>query len=74
MDLLDELGALEPALEQGVDEHDVGALLADRGERAAAVVEDVEELDPALRVQQAADVLRDLRNVFDDQQAGLIGC
>ena len=74
VDLLDELGALEPALEQGVDEHDVGAQLADRGERAAAVVEDVEQLDPALRVQQAADVLRDLRHVLDDQQAGLVGC
>ena len=73
VDLLDELGALEPALEQGVDEHDVGAQLADRGERPGAVVDHLEQLDPGLRVQQTADVLRDLRNVLDDEQAGLVG-
>ena len=32
VDLLDELGALEPALQQGVDEDDVGPQLADRGD------------------------------------------
>ena len=31
LDLLGELGALDPALQQRVDEHDVGAQLADLG-------------------------------------------
>ena len=73
VDLLDELGALEPALQQGVDEDDVGAQLADRGDRLAAVGRATSSsLTRRLRVQQAADVLRDLRNVLDDQQAGLV--
>ena len=72
VDLLDELGALDPALEQGVDEHDVRAELADLGERLAAVGQDVEQLHGLLRVEQAADVLGDLRHVLDDQQARLV--
>ena len=38
----------------------------------AAVVDDVEQLHPGLRVEQAADVLGDLRNVLDDEQADLV--
>ena len=72
VDLLDELGALDPALEQGVDEDDVGSQLLDRGERLAAVGQDVEELDPRLGVEQTADVLGDLRDILDDQQARLV--
>ena len=37
-----------------------------------AVGQDVEELDPGLRVEQAADVLRDLGDVLDDEQARLV--
>ena len=45
VDLLGELRTLDPTLQQGVDEHDVGSQLADLGERLAAVGDDVEELD-----------------------------
>ena len=44
----------------------------DLGERLAAVGHDVEQLDRLLRVQQAADVLRDLRHVLDDEEANLV--
>ena len=72
VDLLDELGALDPALEQRVDEDDVGPQLPDRGDRPRAVGQHVEQLDPGLGVQQAADVLGDLWHVLDDEQARLI--
>ena len=72
VDLLDELGPLDPALEQGVDQDDVGTDLVDRGDRPAALGQDVEELDPRLGVEQPADVLGDLRHVLDDQQARLV--
>ena len=72
VDLLDELQALDPALEQRVDDDDVGPELADLGDGLAAVGDDVEQLDLSLGVQQAADVLRDLRHVLDDQQANLV--
>ena len=52
--------------------HDVRAELADLVQRACAVGEDVEQLDRLLGVQQAADVLRDLRHVLDDQEARLV--
>ena len=71
-ELLDELGALDPALEQVVDEDDVGPQLADLGQRLAAVADDVEQLHRLLRVEQPADVLRDLGDVLDDQEACLI--
>ena len=75
VELLDELQALDPALEQRVDEDDVGPELLDLGHDLRAVGHDVEQLDAALGVQQAADVLRDLRHVLDEEQAGLItGC
>ena len=72
VDLLDELGALDPALQQGVDEDHVGSELGDLADGLAAVGDDVEQLDGLLRVEQAADVLRDLRHVLDDQEAGLV--
>ena len=72
MDLLDELGPLDPALEQRVDEDDVRAELADLLERLAAIGQHVEELDRLLRVQEPPDVLRHLRHVLDDEQAGLV--
>jgi hypothetical protein len=73
VDLLDELGALHPTLEERVDEHDIRSQLADLGEGLAAVADDVEKLDGRLAVQQPADVLRDLRHVLDDEEPGLIG-
>jgi hypothetical protein len=38
----------------------------------SGVRQDVEQLDRLLRVQQAPDVLRDLRHVLDDQEARLV--
>ena len=72
VDLLDEARALDPALEQRVDEDDVGSELLDLRQRLPALGQDVEQLDLGLRVQKPADVLRDLRHVLDDEQAGLV--
>ena len=72
VDLLDQLGSLDPALEEGVDQDDVGADLVDRRDRPTTLGQDVEQLDPRLRVEQPADVLGDLRDVLDDQQARLV--
>ena len=41
------------------------------GDDLRAVGQDVEELDERLRVEQAADVLRDLGHVLDDEEAVL---
>ena len=71
-DLLDQLGTLDPALEQGVDHDDVRAHLGDRRDRASALGQHFEELDPGLRFEEATDVLSDLRDVLDDQQARLV--
>ena len=70
--ILDQLEALDPALEERVDEDDVGPELPDRGDRPRAVGQHVEELDPGLCVQQIADVLGDLWHILDDEQARLI--
>ncbi len=72
VDQLDELWPLDPTLEQRVDQDDIGAELVDRRDDAASIGQDVEELDPRLRVEQAADVLGDLGDVFDDQEANLV--
>ena len=72
VDHLDELEALDPALQQRVDEDDVGPHLLDRRERPAAVGQDLEELDALLRVEQTADVLGDLWDILDDEQACLV--
>ena len=72
MDHLDELEALDPALQQRVDEDDVRPHLLDRGERTAAVGQDLEELDPLLRVEETTDVLGDLWDILDDEQARLV--
>ena len=73
MDLLDQLGALDPALEQRVDEDDVRAELADLARPPCEPsVRTSSSLTCGLRVQQAADVLGDLRNVLDDEQARLV--
>jgi hypothetical protein len=74
MDHLDQLESLDPALQERVDKDDVRPHLLDRRDRPAAVGQDLEELDPLLRVEQATDVLRDLRDVFDDEQACLSLC
>ena len=72
VDQLDELRALDPTLEKRVDEDDIGAELVDRRDDAASIGQDVEELDPRLRVEQAADVLGDLGDIFDDQEPNLV--
>ena len=74
-DLLHELGALDPALQERVDQDDVRPQLLDLRQRLGALADHVEQLDLRLRVQQPADVLGDLRHVLDDQQARLVaGC
>ena len=55
-----------------VHEHDIGAQLADLAERLATVGQDVEDLDRLLGVEQATDVLGDLWDVLDDEQARLV--
>ena len=72
VDLVDEVRPLDPSLEQRIDQDDVRSELLDVRQRLRAVGQDVEKLDLGLRVQQATDVLRDLRHVLDDEQAGLI--
>ncbi len=72
MELLHELHPTEAALEQGVDHDDVGPVLADPRLDLGPVGDDVDEADLILGVQQAPDVLRDLRHVLDEQQANLI--
>ena len=42
-------------------------------DRLGAVGEHVEQLHPCLGIEEAADVLRDLGHVLDDEQARLIG-
>jgi hypothetical protein len=71
-DLLGERQALDPALQEGVDEDDVGTKLLDVGQHLRAVAQDVEQLDRALGVEQAADVLGHLRHVLDDEEARLV--
>ena len=73
MELADERGPLDPALEQRVDDHHVGPELGDLGRHLRAIGHDVQQLDLLLGVQQAPDVLTDLRDVLDDEQADLIG-
>ena len=72
VDLLDEARALHPALQERVDDHDVRSQFLDLEQGLAAFTQDVEQLDLALCVQEAADVLGDLRHVLDDQQACLV--
>ena len=73
VDHLDELRPLDPALEQRVDEDDIGPQLLDRRDGARAVAQDLEQLHPRLGVEQTADVLGDLWDVLDDEQSRLIG-
>jgi hypothetical protein len=72
VDLTDQLHPPDAALEQAVDDDDVGALLDDVVQRGAAVGDDVDEADLRLGVQQAADVLRDLGDVLDQEEPDLI--
>jgi hypothetical protein len=72
VDLLDQLGTLDPTLEQRVHQDDVGPHLVDRGDGPTALRQDLEQFDPRLGVEQAANVMGDLRDVFDDQQAGMV--
>ena len=72
VDLVDEARALDPALQQRIHDHDVGTQLLDLEESLAALAQHVKQLDLALCVEEATDVLRDLRHVLDDQQACLV--
>ena len=71
--LLHQLHAPKPALEQCVDHDDVRAVLGDTVGNERAIGHDVDQADVPLRCQEAADVLRDLWHVFDQEQANLIG-
>jgi hypothetical protein len=71
--MLDELEALHPTLEQSVGDHDVGPQLGDLAGRLRAIRDDVEQLDGRLRVEEAPDVLGDLGDVLDQEQADLGG-
>ena len=73
MELLHELHAAQPALEERVDDDDVRTVLGDAALDLRAVGDDVDQPDLALGVQQPPDVLRDLGHVLDEQQANLIG-
>ena len=68
-DHLGDLQTVDLALQQGVDDQHVGLKLPDWSSRLATVGDDVEQLDLRLRVEQAADVLGDLRHVLDEEQA-----
>ena len=70
--LLHELHPAQPALEQGVDDDHVRAVLGDPLGNDRAVGDDVDEPHLALGVQQASDVLRDLGYVLDEEQANLV--
>ena len=72
VDLLDELGPLTRPWSSASTSTTSGRSSLIVAERLAALGQDVEELDRCLRVQQAADVLGDLRDVLDDQQARLV--
>jgi len=71
-DLLHELRSLDPALQQRVDHDDVRPELRHLAEGLAAVGHDVEQLDGRLGVEEVANVLGDLRDVFDEDQADLL--
>ena len=72
VDLVDEVHALDAALEQRVDEDDVGPQLGHQTGDPRPVGDDVEQLDRRLRVEESADVLRDLGDVLDDEESELI--
>ena len=48
VELVHEVEALDPALEQGVDDDDVRAQLGDQAEHLGAVADDVQQLDRLL--------------------------
>ena len=64
-----DLEAVHLALQQGVDDQHVGLELTDLVDHRPAVGDDVEQLDLRLRVEKAANVVRDLRHVLDEEQA-----
>ena len=70
-DPLQHLQAAQLALQQGVDHEHVGTDLGDLVERLPAIGQHVEQLHLVLRVQQVADVLRDLGDVLDQEQANM---
>ena len=72
-DELDHATGLGPALEQPVDDHHVRTQLLDLRRRPAAVRDDVDELDGLLGVEEAADILGDLRHVLHEEEANLAG-
>ena len=72
LDLLDQGKTLDPPLQEGVHQHHVRSQLLRRGDRLGAVRQDIEKLDVRLRVEEAAYVLCDLRDVLDEQEADLI--
>ena len=63
--------AVDATLKQGVDDQDVRLVLADLVEHYPAVADNLQELDLRLRVEQAADVVRHLGHVLDQQKPDL---
>ena len=68
---LQHLEAAHLALQQGVDHEHVGPHLGDLIERLTAIGQHIEQLHLVLGVQQVADVLRDLGDVLDEEQANM---
>ena len=71
-ELLGDGHAAHPALEQRVDDDDVGLELLDLAPDLGPVRHDIQQLDLRLGVEEAADVLGDLRDVLDDEEADLV--
>ncbi len=70
-DPLQQLHPAHLALEQGVDHEHVRPHLGDLIERLSAVGQDIQQLHLILSVQQIPDVLRDLGDVLDEEQANM---
>ena len=70
-DPLQQLQAAQLALEQGVDHEHVRPHLGDLIERLTAIGQHIQQLHLILSVQQIPDVLRDLGDVLDEEQANM---
>ena len=67
-----QLDALDPALQESVDDDDVRLELLDLADDLGTLAQDVEQLDVRLGIEEAADVLGDLWDILDDEESDLI--